>query len=111
MDDVEKSKVRLAHWIDHNLDHLRGYAEVAHIMEGEGLSDAAERVRQGMRLIEEANGEFTKALAALPTRQAKGSESSGASAHGGGHSGEHHHHHGHEHGHAGERGHTHDDEK
>ena len=111
MDDVEKSKVRLAHWIDHNLDHLRGYAEVAHIMDGEGFSEAAERVRQGMRLIEEANGEFSRALAVLPTRSGTGHASSGESAHGGSHSGGHHHDHGHKHSHDGEGGHTHHHKK
>ena len=65
MDDVEKSKVRLTHWIDHNLDHLRGYEEVAQIMDQEGLKDAAECIRKGMRFIEDANGEFTKALALI----------------------------------------------
>lgn len=65
MDDVQKSKVRLTHWIDHNLDHLRGYGEVAELMEQRGLTEAAERVRAGMKLIEGANTEFSKALAVM----------------------------------------------
>jgi hypothetical protein len=65
MDRLEKSRIRLTHWIDHNLDHLRGYSEVAATLEGEGHESAAEKIRQGIRLIEEANGEFTKALAEI----------------------------------------------
>ncbi len=65
MDRLEKSRIRLTHWIDHNLDHLRGYSEVAAMLQAEGLDSAAERIRQGIRLIEEANGEFTKALAEI----------------------------------------------
>ena len=57
MDRVEKSRVRLTHWIDHNLDHLRGYGEVAAILETEGLDSAAKKIKQGIRLIEEANSE------------------------------------------------------
>lgn len=63
MDRVEKSRVRLTHWIDHNLDHLRGYSEVAATLETEGLDAAAKRIKEGIRLIEQANSEFTMALA------------------------------------------------
>lgn len=65
MDDLQKSKVRLTHWIDHNLDHLRGYLEVAELMEQRGLTEAADRIRAGMKLIEGANTEFGKALAVM----------------------------------------------
>jgi len=62
VDEVQKSKIRLTHWIDHNLDHLQGYGEVARILEKSGFSQAATKIREGMRLIEAANSEFTKAL-------------------------------------------------
>jgi len=95
MDEVEKSKVRLSHWIDHNLDHIRGYREVAEIMEQEGLQEASERIRTGMRLIEEANGEFTRALAIIARRSEHGPGSIKPAP--GGTSSPHGHHHGHHH--------------
>jgi hypothetical protein len=95
MDEVEKSKVRLTYWIDHNLDHIRGYREVADIMEREGLYDACESIRSGMRLIEEANGEFTRALAMIARRSKKGPDSdkpiSGGGSSPSGHHHDHHH--------------------
>jgi hypothetical protein len=62
MDDIQKSKVRLAHWIDHNVDHLKGYREVAALLEGEGNLAVASTIRRGIELIESANKEFEKAL-------------------------------------------------
>ncbi len=66
MDNVKKSRIRLTHWIDHNVDHLKGYEEVAQTLEQEGRPDAAIRVRQGIRMIQEANDEFRAALEHLP---------------------------------------------
>jgi hypothetical protein len=105
MDDVQKSRVRLNHWIDHNLDHLKGYDEVAHVLEHAKLARAAEKVRKGMQLIEEANAEFVKALAEISKEVGNshhahaGGEHPHEHAHGEEHCGEHpcsgHHHHGH----------------
>ncbi|MFH1112818.1 MAG: hypothetical protein V1792_02760 [Pseudomonadota bacterium] len=90
MDNLEKSRIRLTHWIDHNLDHLRGYSEVAATLEAEGVHSAAEKIRQGIRLIEEANSEFTKALAEISKA-----------------AGNNHVHHSHSHEHGGEHSHSH----
>jgi hypothetical protein len=98
MDNVEKSRIRLTHWIDHNLDHLRGYNEVASVLETEGQGPAAERIRKGIRLIEEANSEFTKALADM-------GRAAGAVEH------DHEHSHSHSHSHSHGHGHTHGNEK
>ncbi|MEW6351673.1 MAG: hypothetical protein AB1646_21705 [Thermodesulfobacteriota bacterium] len=83
---MEKSRIRLTHWIDHNVDHLKGYEEVAQALEHEGRLEAAGRVRQGMRMIQEANDEFRAALSHLPTQ----SNACGQENHGG----HHHHEHG-----------------
>lgn len=97
MDDIEKSRVRLTHWIEHNLEHVKGYNEVAQILQRDGFHSASEKIRRGVKLIEEANEEFETALAGLsaPEEGVSGSkhEASQGQAH------EHGHGHGHEHSH------------
>mgnify|MGYP000486495650 CR=1 FL=1 len=65
MDDVEKSRIRMSHWIEHNVDHLHGYNEVAETLEKNGYSEAATMIRRGINLIQAANKEFQQAMAAL----------------------------------------------
>lgn len=101
MDDVQKSRIRLTHWIDHNLDHLKGYAEVAETMEQHGLYEASEKIRQGMKLIEDANTELAKALTVISGPGEKRYEADHVTRHGHHHPHEHElsdaeHHHGHE---------------
>jgi hypothetical protein len=68
MDDVQKSSIRLSHWIDHNIEHVSGYVEVAQILDEQGFPAAAELVREGIRLVEQANRQFESALALLPAK-------------------------------------------
>ncbi|HTY21977.1 MAG TPA: hypothetical protein VMC85_02535 [Desulfomonilaceae bacterium] len=65
MDDVQKCKIRLKHWIDHNLEHMKGYEDAAHLLQENGYSEAAEMIRHGTHSVEVANAEFEKALASL----------------------------------------------
>jgi hypothetical protein len=67
MDEIEKSGVRLAHWIDHNVEHLKGYGEVATTLEKQGLNVVAEKIREGIHLIEAGNKRFQEALGELST--------------------------------------------
>ena len=101
MDDVQKGRVRLTHWIDHNLDHLKGYAEVADTFEQHGLHEASAKIRQGMKLIEDANTELAKALTVISALGENKHDTDHAS-----HTGHHGHHHSHEHG-PSEEGHHH----
>ncbi len=50
MDDIEKSRVRLIHWIEHNLEHVKGYNEVAQILQRDGFHSASEKIRRGVKL-------------------------------------------------------------
>ncbi len=65
MDDIDKSRIRLKHWIEHNIEHMKGYDEVAQILEKNELKVAADMIRQGTRLIGDANLEFEKAFRAI----------------------------------------------
>ena len=75
MDDIQKSRIRLEHWINHNLDHMKGYEEVAQLLDKNNLSGAAEMIRRGTRLIEAANSEFQKALESLGSNDEATNES------------------------------------
>lgn len=93
MNEIQKSRVRLAHWIDHNLDHLKGYLEVAQVLEAGGYQESALKIREGIRLIETANAEFQKALSGLSIE----ADDSPQEAHGATHAHEHMHEHAHAH--------------
>lgn len=105
MDDVRKSTIRLTHWIDHNLDHLKGYVEMAEILDKEGVTEAAKHIRNGIGFIEEANAAFVKALTLLARESGNtpAHEEVGSSVH------EHSHAHEHSHGHALPHPHEHDE--
>ncbi len=114
MDEIEKCRIRLGYWIDHNEDHLKGYVQVTEILEKEGLATVAETVRKGIRLVEAANREFTDALNLLPgagTNEQPGTEKSDAHghSHSHGHSHAHTHDHSHAHSHSHEHEHSHGD--
>lgn len=81
MDDMKKCLIRLSHWIDHNTDHLKGYEELAAILEKQGLH-AAVHLRQGIRAIEVANEEFLKARKALAEHVGVSEPSSSERGHG-----------------------------
>jgi hypothetical protein len=80
MDDIQKSRVRLEHWINHNLDHIKGYDEVAQLLDKSNFSGAAEMIRRGTRLIEAANSEFQKALESLGGKDETTNESGAGAA-------------------------------
>jgi hypothetical protein len=65
MDDIQKNRVRLTHWINHNNEHLTGYIEMAGNLEGMGLNEAAENVHRAISLVKAANHEFERALTIL----------------------------------------------
>ncbi len=100
MDNIQKSRVRLVHWIDHNVEHLKGYGEVATVLEKEGLNSVAGKIREGIHLIEAANVEFQKALGELSTlrgQTATGDETHHTHSHSHEEGREHSHYHSHEH--------------
>jgi hypothetical protein len=99
MDQVQKTIVRLSHWIDHNVEHIAGYQEAADSLEREGFGKAAESVRRGISLIEEANRSLDEALSHISDAdQSRDRGRCGAHHEHGSHGHHHHGSHGHEHG-------------
>ena len=110
MDDIQKSRVRLAHWVEHNVEHLKGYGEVAAVLEKEGLPSVAGKVREGIHLIEAANREFQNALEELSGLGGQAAKMDQA-VHTHSHTHEEGHEHSHEHGHGHGHQHQHADEE
>jgi hypothetical protein len=79
MDDLDKLRVMLPHWIDHNRGHGREYAEWARHMGTCGQEEIAELLSRAEKSLQEADAVLQEAL-----RKAGGPSSEGH---------EHHHHH------------------
>jgi hypothetical protein len=101
MDEIQKSRIRLSHWIDHNKEHLKGYVEVARTLEDEGLQAAAGTIQEGIALIQAANEKFRAVEALLPRPEGEKDEDGPVThshdsdpATGHHHSHDHDHHHG-----------------
>lgn len=102
MDEIQKSRIRLSHWIDHNKEHQKGYNEVAQALEKEGLQAEAGTIREGIALIEAANEKFRAVEALLPRPEGEKAEGGpGAHSHDSNHVAGHHHSHDHDHHHGG----------
>jgi hypothetical protein len=115
VNEIEKSRIRLSHWIDHNVDHLKGYHEVATALQDAGETAAADLIRRGVESVEEANRQFQQAVALLSDGEPTGvcppqGHAKEAESHSHEHKHEHEHHHAHLHTHENEHGHPHEEE-
>ncbi len=98
MNDIEKLRVLLPHWIEHNSEHASEFREWA------GRAGAAEaHIEAAAELMEEANARLADAL-----EEVGGQLEHGPLVEDAGH--EHAHEHGHEHSHEHEQSHTHSHE-
>ena len=80
MEQKEKLRVLLAHWIEHNKGHGEECSKWAAISREEGMPEVASSIDRAVKAIEETNRLLAKAL-----QEAGGPVDTGA--------GEHHHHH------------------
>lgn len=62
MDEAQKARIRLEHWINHNCEHLKGYLEVSNSLDSIGLTSIGDRIRNAVEYVDRANDEFRKAL-------------------------------------------------
>ena len=65
MDFVEKSRIRLEHWITHNDHHQEEYEMFADQLDEAGKKKSGEYIRQMMVLAAKSNDCLQKALEAL----------------------------------------------
>lgn len=79
MSEVEKLRVLLPHWMEHNNGHEAECVKWSEIARSEGKGDVADYLDAAVKAMNEVNGQFKNAL-----------EKAGGAA-------EHHHHHHHNH--------------
>lgn len=84
MENTEKLRVLLQHWIDHNEGHAKEFSTWQNLMQEDGKKDLAAHIEAAIKTMDDVNKELGKALDKL----------GGASSEGGHH---HHHHHHHDH--------------
>ena len=65
MDVIEKSKIRIEHWIRHNEDHLREYQSLAGELESVGKDESAQYIQEMAVWITRSNECLHRALKAL----------------------------------------------
>lgn len=65
MDMIEKAKIRLKHWMEHNSHHLEDYDEFAAQLEAAGEKESAGYIRQAVTLTAKTNELMKKALNSL----------------------------------------------
>ncbi len=65
MDTMEKAKIRLEHWISHNVHHKEEYEMFAEQLQSAGKTESAAQIQRMITLTEESNVCLKKALEAL----------------------------------------------
>lgn len=95
MDDLQKTIIRIHHWVGHGADHLRDYQQAAEILDAAGQTEAAAEMRRVVELETQAAA-HTKRAAEIVGPPPKVGQKAG---HDHGHDHNHHHGHGHDHDH------------
>lgn len=69
MDDLEKAKIRIKRWIDHNASHQEEYEQLAEQLEAAGETAAGGYLRELVEYQAKGLSALEKALAALEDKQ------------------------------------------
>ena len=86
MDNVEKLRVMLQHWIEHNKGHVEEFEKWRQTMTEEGKTVLADHIAGAVKTMATVNAQLGKALDAAGGAKPDDDE-------------DHHHHHGHHHHH------------
>jgi len=86
MDNVEKLRVMLQHWIEHNKGHVEEFEKWRQVMVEEGQNVLAEHITEAVKTMATVNAQLGKAL------HDAGGEKTDDKGH---HHHDHHHHHHH----------------
>lgn len=65
MNELDKLRALLPHWIEHNQEHAADYVRWAEMAEGAGHDSAGGRIRTAINLVTQANDALQEALDAL----------------------------------------------
>jgi formyltetrahydrofolate hydrolase len=65
MDFVEKARIRLEHWIAHNVSHQEEYEEFMEQLQDAGEQESADHIREMIALAEKSTHCLRNALNAL----------------------------------------------
>ncbi len=65
MDFCEKAKIRLQHWLSHNLHHIEEYRSFLEELEKQGQVESAKQLRYAIDLIEKSNEYLQNAIKSL----------------------------------------------
>lgn len=87
MDNVEKLRVMLQHWIEHNKGHMDEFEKWRGTMSAEGRASLADHIQRTVELMGSVNDELEKAL-----KEAGGAKQHENHHHHDHHGGHHHHH-------------------
>jgi len=88
MENVEKLRVLLQHWIDHNNGHAEEFAKWQKLMSDDAKGVIADRIGDAIKEMEKVNDQLARAL-----REAGGPKQNEHGGDGHSHHGDHHHHH------------------
>ncbi len=65
MDAIEKARVRMEHWLEHNESHIREYETFAGELDAFDKNESARHIREMAALAEQSNDCLRRALKAL----------------------------------------------
>lgn len=83
---VDKLRVLLPHWVEHNRSHKAEFVKWAAVARDEGLADVADLIEKAVAGLDNADQALSQALAKV------GGPASGGHSHDHGHDHHHHHH-------------------
>lgn len=65
MDAIEKARVRITHWLEHNEGHIREYENFAAELDASDKNESARHIREMAALALQSNDCLRRALQAL----------------------------------------------
>ncbi len=68
MDFIEKARIRIKRWIEHNMDHEKEYEKFVDELDQAGMNQSAEFIREMIEFSKKQTEALKKALNALDKR-------------------------------------------
>jgi hypothetical protein len=65
MGPLDRTAIRMEHWLEHNRQHCEEYEQLAQELEALGKSESARALREMIAHVQKGNDQLGRALAAL----------------------------------------------